>query len=239
MSQRIRRLTRTFILASVIVAVPAVLQLPAHADGANLLPNAGFEQSVLEPDPVPQYTQPQPILPNGWIFEGAAGLFDHSPNFSHSGRRGIAISIPAGGKRRVCAAAEIPCVDNPVTPQRPQFEWIASLNPYWRTARPVPVSPGTTYRLSVWTSGQIITAGEGMITKVRWVDANGLPIPFAETPGPSRIAGANEPDTLDWVQVSGTMVAPAGAAGAIVMLGHSDDVWIGQARYDDVYFGAA
>src|SRR5688500_18325886 len=63
----------------------------------NKLPNSSFEYGVADVTGSPIYTNSQPLLPQGWTFEGSAGLFDHSQNGHNSGRRMVAISDPASG----------------------------------------------------------------------------------------------------------------------------------------------
>jgi hypothetical protein len=206
----------------------------ARAAAPNLLPNPGFERSVFEPAEPLEGQLPQPLLPAGWAFEGLAGLFDHTPNAHHSGARAIAISIPASTPREYCVEQAGGCSDSPINPARDALRPVYSLTPFWRTLEPVEVQAGATYELSVWTSLEIVTEGRGAITRVRWLDANGLTI--SESAGAERRQRPTDPDSIPWTSISDTMKAPAGAVSAHVMLGHSDDAWIGQVRFDDVSF---
>jgi len=234
MSHTRRSLFRIMSIGVTSLALVAALA-PSPASGVgNLLPNPGFEDSVLEPIPELQYTQPQPVLPTGWAFEGSAGLFDHSPNGFHTGRRMAAISIPASGNRNVCAQPPVGCHANPANIVKDEAEKVYSIGPAWRNAVPVPVSPGS-YTLSVWVSGDIITENEGAVTAVRWLDATGAPVGLSR--GPERRTTQFNPITGAWVQISGSVTAPGNAAQAVVLLGHSHDLWIGQVRFDDVSFG--
>ncbi|HEX9713828.1 MAG TPA: hypothetical protein VGB52_14905 [Actinomycetota bacterium] len=230
-------------LLSAVVLLAMIAPLAASAaPGPNLLPNPGFELSALEPAPVPPYTQPQPMLPSGWIFEGAAGLFDHYPAGSgdrqvRGGQRAIAISIPASGKREQCVDQVAECFDNPLMDVYRQGRLAYAVTPHWRTAQPVTVTAGRDYVFSAHIAMAIVTAGEGATTFVRWLDATGVPIGVSD--GPSQISGAPDQSDGFFVLKSRTVRAPAGAAGAIIALGHTDDVWIGQVRFDDVHFGTA
>jgi hypothetical protein len=201
--------------------------------GRNLLPNASFEQSQFEPAPVPAYATSQPLLPTGWAFEGAAGLFDHGQHGAHSGKRAITISDPASGPRGVCQNGY--CVDNPANSARDGAREYYSESPMWRTLNSVPVTAGKTYQVSAWVSWTLVTIGVGATTEVRWVDASGVPVGISA--GPSLLANARNSPALAWTNIAGTVKAPAGAAGAIVLLGESDDAWISGLTYDDAYFG--
>lgn len=218
------------ILLTAVVAGALLLPGTGHALGPELLPNTSFEESAFEPDPSPQGTLPQPLLPTGWIFEGLAGLFDHSPNVHRTGARAIAISVPASTKRELCGP-EIECNDNPINPARDALELYYSVTPHWRTLDPVPVTAGEAYLLDVWASLEIVTEGEGATTAVRWLDANGLPIALERG---SELRNELGLDQIDWTNLQHTFTAPDGAASAHVLLGHTDDSWIGQARFDDV-----
>lgn len=225
-------------VAACLTATLAMAVTPGHAAGPNLLPNASFERSVVEPPaPVPPYTNPQPALPEGWIFEGAAGLFDHSQN-DHvgSGRRMAAISIPASGKRVICADTNVFCEPDPTTSIREQTAaQYYSLPPAWRNALPVAVQGGKTYTLSGWMKVALVTEGEFAIMRVRWLDANGVPIALMNGP---RLVSAGQAESA-WTFKSANVTAPSNARQAVVLLAHSTDVWIGQVRFDQVYFGLA
>ena len=228
-------------LAATAVALLAVgAQMPSHALGANKLPNASFEQSALEPAPVPPYTQPQPILPTGWVFEGVAGLFDHSPNDWKTGHRSATISIPASGKSKFCADPPVGCPSpNPADPlniAKAQAALVYSVQPCWRNQANITVNGSTSYTLSMWTRLTLATINEGVFTRVRWLDANGVPISIGL--GPShRITNVNDVDT-GWLFKSSTLTSPPSAKFAVVMFCATDDDWISNLRFDDVYFGA-
>jgi len=220
-------------MAGAVLAPAQAAKAPKVALGPNLLPNAGFESSVFEPSPVPQYATAQPLLPVGWIFEGATGLFDHGQHGAHSGKRAITISTPAATPKSVCQKGQ--CVPNPVDGPRQSAQEYYSEIPVWRTQNAVPVTAGKTYQLSAWVSWALETIDYGAVTDVRWVDGNGVPVGISA--GPKLIADARNSPALAWKQISGTVRAPAGAKGAIVLLGDSDGPWISSLTYDDAYFG--
>lgn len=216
---------------------------PAHAVG-NLLPNASFETAV-----VPQAAHPgdrrdlydQPLLPERWAFEGSAGLFDHSAHEYHTGYYAAAISIPASGSRNpVCVAQANVC--QPITPlnqAKDAAAAAASVGPCWRPLMPVGVSAGGVYTVSYWVSWTLATAGTGgAVSKVRWLDGNGVPLTSNTlSAGPSRIATSFSSEAQSWVQVVGTVTAPAGAAKAVPLFCAGDDAFISKVVYDDVFFG--
>jgi hypothetical protein len=223
----------------------AAIALPAHAAsgatakaakvtlGPNLLPNPSFEASQAEPAPVPAYTTSQPLLPVGWAFEGVAGLFDHGQHGAHTGKRAVTISDPLSGPTSVCQQKQ--CVANPADGPRDSARTYYSETPMWRTLQAVPVAAGKTYQVSTWVSWALVTIGVGAVTEVRWVDANGLPVGMSA--GPTLVANARTSPALAWTKIAATVKAPAGARGAIVLLGHGDDTWISSITYDDAYFG--
>jgi hypothetical protein len=255
-------------LALVIAAVALVcVDAPAHA-GPQLMPNPGFELSqaegsvavgggVIADQPSPANgVLIQPLLPSGWAFEGSAGLFDHTDNGSdvlgarrnaRSGKRYAAISLPASGKKEQCVDQVSRCVENPATgPKENTVAAVYSVNPVWRNAVPVRVNPGQAYVLSVWTSGELMTAGTRAFARVRWLSAGGTVLSLSPeasyTVRDTDFCNAeNQPGGgtpgYCWRQISVTATAPAGAATAVVLLGHSEDTWIGQVMFDDVFFG--
>lgn len=242
------------LIALFVVLFPIAAVVPASA-AANKLLNAGFESSVLEP-PGFGGILTSPVLPTDWVFEGSAGLFDHgddradvidfSPErkcfgSSECGGRFIAISIPASTNKEVCDA-NTGCVDNPAELVKEATKGAYQINPHWRNAVPVTVSAGSTYTLSFWLSGELITEGEGATTSVRFYDFLGVPISLVQ--GPQRRASAavclnasSSTQPCPWAKLSATMVAPQNAASAVVLLGHTSDLFIGQVRFDSVFFG--
>lgn len=203
---------------------------PAVVYSGNKLPNSSFEFGVGDVTASPQYTNSQPMLPQGWVFEGAAGLFDHSQNDHHTGRRMAAISIPLGGKPRVCDAG--PCVDNPATGPKQAVATHYTVNPAWRTALPVPVSAGASYAFKVWAARSFVTTGAGAFIAVRWLNGS--------APSGYQVLATLAPagEFTSWTLLSGSVTAPAGATQAHILLGHTDDTWVGQVMFDDVCFGS-
>jgi hypothetical protein len=201
--------------------------------GPNLLPNPSFEQSVFEPAPVPQYATSQPLLPVGWSFEGATGLFDHGQHGAHTGKRAATISDPASTPRNFCQQKT--CLDDPAAAANTGAALYYSETPMWRTQSAVPVTAGKTYQLSAWVSWSLETIGYGAVTAVRWVDASGMPVGISA--GPKLLANVRNSPALTWTQISGVVTAPKGATGAIVLLGDDDGPWISSLTYDDAYFG--
>ncbi|HVL80376.1 MAG TPA: hypothetical protein VM840_02135 [Actinomycetota bacterium] len=220
---------------SLLIAALFAGGTPATASG-NLLPNPSFEDSVLEPIPELRGQQPQPVLPTGWAFEGAAGLYDHHPHKAKSGTRSAAISIPASAKRQEChqPVPEVPrtCVENPANVVKDEVEkQVFSTSPAWRNAQPIGVNPGQVYTISAWIIGDNITTGEGAVTGVRWLDANGVSVGFSRGPeyrGAITLTG--------WIPFSGPVQAPGNARQAVVLFGHSHDLWTGHLAFDDVSF---
>jgi len=231
-SRSVRKLIAAGTTTVVMLGVVASMAITegAAAAGANLLPNPSFEYGAADVTAQPQYTNSQPLLPQGWAFEGSSGLFDHSQNGSHTGRRMAAISIPASGKRRMCDAqgAGGPCVDNPAQAAKDGARQYYSVNPAWRTLNQVNVSAGTSYTISAWAAGELVTAGEGAFLGGRWYSGS-VPIGYSQV-GPVAV-------NTTWQQFSGAFTAPSGATKAHILFGHSDDTWIGQVRFDDVFFG--
>lgn len=221
------RLARIALVA--LAAMPFALQSTAHALGPELAPNPSFEASPTDPT---GDTTRQPLLPTGWIFEGAAGLFDHSENGKHTGKRMAAISVPASTPDGACQQGV--CVENPMNVAQDATAKYASVTPFWRTQSPVRVTAGKSYLFSVWSAQTLATIGTGAITKIRWVDANGLPL--SESGGDKHLQRVGEAPETVWEQLSATVTAPAGATGAIIMLGASDDLFISQIKFDDVSF---
>lgn len=260
---------RQTVPATLIALAGAVaLLLPGTAAGAgdNLLPNPSFELSVAEGSVAlgagtPQVvspvhgTSPQPLLPSGWAFEGAALLFDHADNNSdalgtrrnaHSGQRYAAISGPVSGKAEQCVDQAGACVPIPLGPVKHDVVSRAySVDPVWRNVVPVTVTPGQTYLLRAMASTELMTRGTRATTRVRWLSAGGDVLSVSD--GASRevrdtdFCAQDVPAPVEgsfcWTELAAAVTAPAGAAFAVVLLGSSEDVWIGQIMFDDVFFG--
>ena len=224
---------RSIARSGLLIVIALAFAVPGTARaGANLVPNPGFEESPTDPQGA---TTHQPLLPTGWTFEGAAALFDHSENGKHSGKRMAAISVPASTPDELCQQQT--CVDNPLNVVQGPTSMYYSVTPFWRTINPVPVTPGTVYAFSVWHAQSLATVNVGgAITKVRWVDANGLPV--TESNGPRHIQQPGDAVETSWALMTRNVTAPALARGAIIMLGAADDTFISQIKFDDVSFSS-
>ena len=208
---------------------------PAAQAGSNLLPNECFELSVAEgsvagPSPV-HGRSPQGVLPTGWAFEGAAGLFDHG-NGGTCGGRMAAISIPAGGKSSICGPV-VGCTPSPLATVKNTADAAYSVDPAWRPAAPVAVNAGQAYTVSAMTSVDFATDGEGSFVKVRWIGTGGTVIGTSQE-FTHRPAGGF---SLGWFGVGGTVVAPPGAVAAVPLFGATDDIFLSKVMFDQAFFG--
>lgn len=236
MRRRTARTRTTVLAAALAVAVTggAAVAAPAKAPklGPNLAPNPSFESSQVEP----AGAAGQPLLPTDWTVEGASVLFDHSQNVFKEGKRGAAISGALGGGRQVCdgSSGTITCTPNPAAAATSR----GSLRPAWRTAAPVPVTAGARYRLAVWTifpslGADAVATGEGAETRVRWTGAGGEVL--STVSGPSLVNTGKR--LIGWKRITADLVAPKGATGAVLLLGHTDYTTTGtQVAYDAVLF---
>ncbi|HUR50404.1 MAG TPA: hypothetical protein VMY88_12870 [Acidimicrobiales bacterium] len=233
-----RPFARKFLIALCFVATVtagSVTAAPANL-GPNLVSNPSFEESQFEPLSV----SGQPILPVDWTVEGATILFDHSQNVYKDGRRGAAISGALGGGSQICDGSSGAQMCNP-NPARPVTQEL-SLRPWWVTDAPIEVKAGATYHFSVFAIMPSLNPdagvpGEGVATQVRWLAADGSELVTVD--GPSLI---NQPGkrVIGWKQISADLVAPPGAAGAQLLLGHSDYTTTStQVAFDSVVFAAA
>ncbi|HEV7886583.1 MAG TPA: hypothetical protein VGO92_03425 [Acidimicrobiales bacterium] len=237
-------MSKRVLLVSLAAFAAAALALPqAQAAGPELLPNTSFEQGT---SPVgPQSTAAggidQPLVPVGWAFEGAAGLFDHSAADHHGpGRYQAAISAPASGKNRVCYDQPVGCkpLDPVVTAKNAAADKAASVSPAWRPQAALRVSAGANYTVSGWFAWQLASVGDGgALVRVRWLDANGVGL--GASTAVSRVATDRDTGDLNWTFFSATVKAPAGATQAVPLFGALDDAFITQLRYDEVSFKAA
>lgn len=217
-------------------AAPKAKPKPKPKPGPNLLKNPGFEESALEGNPAAAPgSLAQPVLPTGWAFEGLSALFDHSPNVKRSGKRSAAISGSLSTPRTICQNGT--CVDNPANPARDAVASTYTLTPSWRTLDPVKVTPNVRYTLTAWVGWDLMTLGHEATTKVRWIGADGRAI--AETYAGRIKSDARNSTLLRWTPISAVVTAPANAVSAHILLSHTDDAFISQVRYDDVYFGTA
>lgn len=220
---------------AVLGGVAAQAAPRAPKPGPNLVANPGFEESAFEGPAAPPGSLAQPLLPTAWSFEGLTILFDHTPNVYNSGKRAAAISGSLSGPDKICPDPAT-CVDNPTKDVKKSVSSRYHLAPHWRTASAIPVTAGTTYSFTHFLSWAQITIGQGSVARVRWVDAGGA------TVSEDVQAKLATPDTtldLPWAKQTMKVKAPAGATGAVLMLGQTDDLWTGQTRYDDVHFGTA
>lgn len=235
-TSRSLRLAAASVAALACVVATSAEAAPKKKPGPNLLVNPGFEDSAFEGNPaVARGSLAQPVLPTGWSFEGLSVLFDHSPNVKRSGKRSAAISGSLSTPRTVCQNGV--CQANPLNAVRDATAATYTLTPSWRTLNPVSVVAGTRYTLSAFVGWDIMTAGTEATTKVRWLGANGMAISESYA---GKIKSTPQNSTLlRWTQISGVVTAPAGAVSAHVLLSHTDDAWVSQVRYDDVYFGTA
>jgi hypothetical protein len=193
-------------------------------------------------------------VPNGWVFEGAAELFDYTANIAHSGCRSLQISGSFSGPRNRCDTPH-PCTEDVLDPAYgttfDQARQVATVSPVWKTALPVAVPDNASgYLLRVSMSWSSVNLRTGPRSWIRWTH-DGVPIGLS--PGPRASDGSDvlsedsshcSPllvlfgDPCRWVTKSETGGVPEFLGmrpnGAIVMLGYSDDVWNGTVRFDDV-----
>lgn len=236
-------------LAMLTFLIAGATAVPSHAAiTTNLALNPSFESGYLPPNIVHQYLYNQPVWPTNWLAEGATELFDHTPNAHKNGEYSAGISGSWSGPRWVC---ETSCIE--VAPQRDTAYQVYSVAPAWRSQAPIPVTAGSKYTFSAWMKLTIPKTNTGAVTKVRWL--NSLGVPFQWSAGPSLIAalpGANYSNFIKdadgstpkefieqntpWTYKNAEVTAPAGATGAILLLGYTDDAWIGSVNYDQICF---
>jgi hypothetical protein len=231
-------------LTALPLAVSFGLAGAAHAAapklGPNLAPNPSFEQSNVDAATENQI----PVTPVGWSFEGATLTFDYNKRGGHTGARNIAVSGSLAPGKQICDASSgaYMCVPNPAAAVTGAVndgtQNTYSIRPFWITAKPLPVVAGKRYRFSVYAIRPSLApdagvVGEGALTRVRWVDASGKAISI--TDGATLLKGAKR--QIGFKLISADLTAPAGAAGAVLMLGHTDyTVTSAQVAFDDVSF---
>jgi hypothetical protein len=148
----------------------------------------------------------------------------------HSGKRAAAISGSLSGGTSFCETGS--CVPNPTNPVKDTAGTRFMLPPHWKSETPIAVTAGKAYQLSFWVSTSQLTVGKGFDGIVRWVDGGGA------TVAQQKLIDFAVGGTQDWKKYTYPKVAaPAGATGAVLLLGQSDDLWTGQVVFDDVYFG--
>ncbi|MFN2642306.1 MAG: hypothetical protein ABR548_10545 [Actinomycetota bacterium] len=244
------------LVAALTLCIAGVMTLPSYA-GANLVQNPSFETTPLPSEvvhaggAVPGGWN-QPVIPTGWAFEGATELFDHAAHAPgpKAGQYFVQISGSWSGPRDVCETG--PCTNLPGGAQKDQAYGYYSVQPAWRNLNAIPVSAGTSYTFSAWTALTIPLDKTGAVARVRWVNAQGVPVGVtdawkllsaksggtytnfakqsAQGPGPF-------PDgSTAYTFKAANVTAPAGATGAILLLGYTDSAWIGGVAYDVVCF---
>jgi hypothetical protein len=241
LSRALRPLVAVTLAAGVLGAGGA---LAAPKLGPNLVVNPGFEQSSNDA----ATANGIPVLPVGWTVEGATILFDYNQRAGHTGKRNVAISGSLAPGKQVCDASAAlatggyTCVPNPAAAGTGAANdgsmAVFSVRPFWVTEKAIPVAAGKKYRFSMYSIRPSLdpnagVPGEGAATKVRWVDASGSTIKVAD--GPVALKGAKR--ELGFRLSSLDLVAPAGAVGAKLLLGHSDyTVTSAQVAFDDIAF---
>jgi hypothetical protein len=239
-SRLVRPLVALALTASVVGAGGALAGSKAPKLGPNLVVNGGFEQSTAQ-----VVTDADlPVTPVAWTFEGAAVLFDYNNDGGHSGHYNARISGSLAPGAQFCdgSSGTDTCAPNPAAAGTKGVaegtRGTYSVRPVWASETPISVTAGKTYRFSTWAirpsfgvdSG---VPGEGAATAVRWVDAAGNGI--AVTEGAKLVKGPKR--ALGFKLITADLKAPAGAAGAVLMLGHTDYLHTGaQVAFDDVSF---
>jgi hypothetical protein len=237
----LRPVVAVALCASALGAGSAVAGPKAPKLGPNLAPNPSFEQATEATTVDGNYN---PVPPTGWATEGATVLFDYKTSVGRTGKRMVAISGALGGGKQVCdgSSGVDTCTANPAYPATSQVDNgthnTYSIRPFWTTADPLPVAAGKTYRFSAYAAMPSLNpnagvAGEGAATQVRWVDASGTGIAISE--GGTLVKSSKR--VLGFKLVTADLKAPAGAAGAVLMLGHTEYTHTGaQVAFDDVAF---
>lgn len=232
------------VLALGVAGAGGALAAPAKAPrlGPNLAPNPSFEESF---DATTVDGNYNPVPPVGWANEGLTVLFDYKTSVGRTGKKMVAISGALGGGKQVCdgSSGADQCAPNagyPVTSQVDQGTRNRySMRPFWTTAKGVPVTAGKTYRFSAWAAMPSINPnagvpGEGAATQVRWVNAAGDGIGISEG---GKLVKEPGKRILGFKLVTADLKAPAGATGAVLMLGHTEYTHTGaQVAFDDVSF---
>ena len=236
----LRPLIALALSASVLGAGGALAAPKPPKLGPNLVINPSFEDSSNDT----ATANGIPVLPVGWTVEGATILFDYNERIGHTGKRNAAISGSLAPGKQICDASSgaSTCVPTPAAsttgPINDASLAVFSIRPFWVTAKPLEVTAGKIYRFSMYSIRPSLdpnagVVGEGATSKVRWLDASGATLNVAD--GPSALKGTKRElgfrlSTLD-------LVAPAGAVGAKLLLGHSDyTVTSAQVAFDDISF---
>lgn len=208
--------------------------------GKNLVPNPSFEQSQNDT----LVDKGVPVPPVGWTFEGAPLVFDYKGDGGHIGRHRVAVSGSLAPGREICDASTgtYMCTPNPAASVTNQVNEGAmpyySIRPFWISAAPIPVVAGHSYRFGMFSLRPSLDPnagvdGEGPVSKVRWVDASGATV--TTTDGPQALKTPKRELGYRYSQLD--VIAPAGAVGAKLLLGHSDyTVTSAQVAFDDISF---
>jgi len=238
MSGSLARAAVALALGASVLGAGSALAAPRL--GPNLVPNPSFEQSTSDP----ATANGVPVLPVGWTVEGATILFDYNQRTGHTGKRNVAISGSLAPGKQVCDASSgtYTCAPNPAAAATGPVNDAAmaqfSIRPFWVTQSAIPVKAGKRYRFSMYSIRPSLdpnagVVGEGAVAKVRWVDASGATVKVVD--GPSALKSAKR--ELGFRLSSADVVAPAGAVGAKLLLGHSDyTVTSAQVAFDDIAF---
>ena len=238
------RLTRPLVALAVagsLIGAGSALAAPKKVVlGKNVVVNASFEQSSNDA----ATANGIPVLPVGWTFEGSTVLFDYNQRSGQSGKRNAAISGALGGGKQICDASKgsDTCVPNAAYSGTHALDEGTnksySMRPFWLTDKALPVKAGMTYRFSAYAgfpgfNPDAGTPGEGAATQIRWVNAAGKGIAISQ--GGTLVKGAKR--ILGYKLMTADLKAPAGAVGAVLMLGFTDYSHTGtQITFDDVSF---
>ena len=231
-------------LAASVAGAGGALAAPAKAPklGPNLAPNPSFEESL---DATTIDGNYNPVPPVGWANEGLTVLFDYKTSVGRTGKKMVAISGALGGGKQFCdgSSGADQCTGNPAYAATSQVDQGTrnsySMRPFWTTAEGVPVVAGKTYRFSAWASMPSFNPdagvpGEGAATQVRWLNAAGDGIGISEG---GKLLKQTGKRILGFKLVTADLKVPAGAVGAVLMLGHTEYSHSGaQVAFDDVSF---
>lgn len=230
------------VAASVLGAGTALAAPKAPKLGPNLAPNPSFEQGN---DATIVDGNYNPVPPTGWNHQGATVLFDYKTSSGRTGKKSVFISGSLGGGKQLCDASSgtDTCAPNAAYPVTSQVDGgtrgTYSMRPFWLTDKPIPTVAGKTYRFSVYSQLPSLNPnagvpGEGAATQIKWVDAAGKAIEFVEGAKLVKTPGKR---SLGFKLITADLKAPAGAAGAVLMLGHTEYTHTGaQVAFDDVSF---
>lgn len=235
----LRPLIALAVSASVLGAGGALAAPKPPKLGPNLVINPSFEDSSNDTATANKI----PVLPIGWTVEGATILFDYNERGPHTGKRNVGISGSLAPGKEICDASSgaFVCTPNPAAGVTGQVNdaslGVFSIRPFWVTEKAIAVTAGKTYRFSMYSfrpsfGADIGVVGEGPVSKVRWVDASGLSVKVVD--GPMALRGTK--GELTYRLSTADLVAPPGAVGAKLLLGHSDYTVTSPIAFDDISF---